>query len=85
MIKWAFFASQARKVDKIKVDFTIENEKLSKMLDELAKDAKQHGYTLWHKEDNTYFWENRYCQIANYPTLAEAVVAYGTETIDFGA
>lgn len=84
MTKWAFFAKQARKVDVLKKEFDFENIKLSNMLEELGKEAGQHGYTLWHKEDNTYFWENKYRQIANYPTLAEAIVAYGTESIDFG-
>lgn len=84
MIKWAFFASQARKVDELKTKYNAEQAKLAVMLDELAKDASQHKYTLWHKEDGTYFWENEYRQIANYPTLSEAMVAYGTETIDFG-
>ncbi len=83
MIKWAFFANQARKVDRLSKELGGEKQKLDALLKELAEDAKQHGYTLWHREDDTYFWENRYKQIANYPTLSEAIVAYGAEAIDF--
>ncbi len=83
MIKWAFFANQARKVDRLNKELNGEKQKLDALLKELAEDAKQHGYTLWHREDDTYFWENKYKQIANYPTLSEAIVAYGAEAIDF--
>lgn len=84
MIKWAFFANQARKVNDLEKKLETEQKKLSVLLDELSNDAKQYRYTLWRKEDGSYFWENEYKQIANYPTLTEAIVAYGTETIDFG-
>lgn len=83
MIKWAFFANQARKVDRLSKELNGEKQKLDTLLKELAEDAKQHGYILWRKEDGTYFWENTYKQIANYPTLSEAIVAYGAEAIDF--
>lgn len=76
-------AGQAQKVDKIKKELNKETSKLKSDLTRLAKEASKHGYTLWHREDDTYFWENRHKQVANYSTLADAIMAYANETIDF--
>ncbi len=80
---WVLASNQARKIDRLQREFDLEKQKMDNFLREIGEDAKQYGYALWHREDGTYFWENRYKQIANYPTLSEAIVAYGAEAIDF--
>lgn len=80
---WVLASNQARKVDDLNKKLNDEKQKLDAFLKEIAEEAKQYGYTLWKREDGTYFWENRHKRIANYPTLSEAIVAYGSETIDF--
>ncbi len=77
-------ASQARSFKKLQDQVDIEQKKLDFELEKLGKESKKFGLVLWYfLDNNTYFWENSHGQNAKYSTLAEAILAYGTESIDF--
>lgn len=82
-INYLHLAYKAHRVKALKDDYEKARASLMEDLIALGLEAKSQGLTLWHSEDDSYFWENRHQQIDRYPTLELAIKAYGEQRLKF--